>query len=122
MIALGAIAVVAAGLAVWAMVKAYEAKDQTAASDRVLRLERTLDARSAELRNAIDRAGEEADITRIQRELRRKATVDQLGRLDRRLETLAADVSTANSSSEDIQADVTALSERVEELANRPRR
>jgi len=121
LIVLGVISVLAAGLSAYALVKAYEANDDAADRERVVRLERTLDAQLADLRTAIDRAGEEADITRLQRDVRRKASAAQVERLNGRVQDLADDVASALDSTQDINRDLGELSDRVETLADRQR-
>jgi hypothetical protein len=119
---LGAVALLALGGAAWSLVKVYELQGDSADRDRVLRLERTLDARLAELQAALRRAGEEEDITRLQRELRRKANAGQLARLDGRLERLAEDVGAAADGSADATRALNRLSDRVDALAERVER
>lgn len=122
LIVLGTLAVLAAGVAAYALVKASESDDEAAARERVVRLERTLDARLAELGAAIDRAGKEADIVRLQREVGRKANAGQLARLDRRLRQLENDVASALDASADTSSALDTLTERVDALESRPRR
>lgn len=117
LIVLGLLAVMAAGVAAFALVKAYEAEDQAADQERVAALERSLERRLDELQAALRRAGDKEDIARLQREVRRKGDASDLTRLDRRLNNLDDDVTTALDDSADTARALSRLNRRVAQLS-----
>ncbi len=118
LVLLGLISALAAAAAAFAVVKANESENDAADEDRLTLLERSLDRRIAamdkrfaatnaqinEQQRRLRRAGEEADVARLDRRLRRVENdsadaveaaanaSDELGKIERRLAALRRDV------------------------------
>ena len=118
LVLLGLISLLAAAGAAFAVVKANESENEAADEDRLALLERSLDRRIAamdkrlattnaqinEQQRRLRRAGEESDVARLDRRLRRVENdsadaveaaadaSDELGRIERRLAALRRDV------------------------------
>ena len=118
LVVIGITAVVGTAIAVFALVKGYEAEQDAADRERVVRLERTLDARLVELQDALSRTGEETDVARLGREVRRRAEEADVARVDRRVRRLEDQLSAVEEAAADTQQSVTSLSARVSDLAD----
>ena len=110
LVVIGITAVVGTAIAIFSLVKAYEAEQDAADRERVTRLERTLDARLVELQDALSRTGEETDVARLGREVRRRAEEADVARVDRRVRRLEGQLSGVEEAAADTQQSVTSLS------------
>ena len=106
LVVIGILSLLGTAVAVFALVKAYEAEQQAADRERVAQLERTLRAR----------AGEEADVARLEREVRRRAEESDVARLDRRVRQLQGQLSSIQDAAADTEGSVDDLSGRVADL------
>ena len=116
LVVIGILSLLGTAVAVFALVKAYEAEQQAADRERVAQLERTLRVRLAELETVLGRAGEEADVARLEREVRRRAEESDVARLDRRVRQLQGQLSSIQDAAADTEGSVDDLSGRVSDL------
>ena len=93
LVLLGIIAVLAAGAAAYAVVKANESESEAADEDRVVLLERALDRRIAETDKRLARTS--AEIDKQERRLRRTGEESDVAQLDRRLRRVEDDATDA---------------------------
>ena len=93
LVVLGLIAVLAAGAAAVALVKADESESEAADEDRVVLLERSLERRIAEMDRRVARTS--AEIDKQERRLRRAGEETDVARLDRRLRRVEDDATDA---------------------------
>ena len=99
LIALGLIAVVAVGVAAFALIRASKSDEESADRDRVVVLERQLkagDAQKFDVLAQVDRrlrgTSEESDVNQLERRVRRSGEESDVVRIDRRLRRLERDL------------------------------
>jgi len=115
---LGALAVIATGIAIFALLKGGESADE----GRVTQLERRL----ADAQRQLRRASEESDVNKIERGQRMKAEETdirrvgtQLGRVDRRLRRVEGDVVDAVDTTASTGRGIASLDDRLNRLSTR---
>ena len=114
LVVLGAIAVVAVGVAIFSLVRAQESEQEKADRDRVVVLERQLRQRIAELDRRLGRTSEEADVRRLER---RSAEEGDVASVDRRLRRVEEDVTDAADTAASTGRTFNRVERRVDALA-----
>ena len=115
LVVLGLIAVLAAGAAAYAVIKANESESEAADEDRVVVLERSLDRRIAEMDERLERTS--AEIDNQERRLGRAGEESDVAKLDRRLRRVENDATDAVEAAADSGKGLAALERRLDELS-----
>ena len=115
--AMTAIAVVAAGVAVYAVIKANDSADQ----ERVEVLEKALAERLRAVDRELQSAEEEADVEKLEGRVRGSAEERDVSRIDRRVRRMERDVVDALDAAADSGRALNRLERRVDRLARRRR-
>jgi hypothetical protein len=111
LVVLGALAVLASAVAIYAVVKSGESADE----DRTDALEQRLNA----IQLQAEGAEEESDVERLERRLRRAAEEGDVARLDRRLRRIERDVVDALDAAADTGRALDRLDDRMGRLERR---
>ena len=119
---LGLLAVVATGVAAYALLRAEDSQRDSADQGRVTALERRLQRRIVEVDKRLARTGEEADVNRLERRLRRTGEGSDVTKLDRRLRRVENDVSDAVDGAADSGRALLRLDRRLDALSRDVRR
>jgi len=121
LVVLGVIAVLAAAVAAYALIKANESESKAVDEDRVVLLERSINRRSAEIDKRLARTATEID--NQERRLRRTGEESDVTKLDRRLRRVENDSADAVEAAADsgkelvqIERRLAALTREVERL------
>lgn len=115
--AMTAVAVVAAGVAVYAIIKANDSADQ----ERVEVLEDALRQRLGAVDRELQSAEEESDVEKLEDRVRGSAEERDVARIDRRLRRMERDVVDAIDAAADTGSALNRLERRVDRLARRRR-
>ena len=110
-----AIALVAVGVAVYAVIKANDSADQ----ERVEVLENALSERLRAVDRELQTAEEESDVEKLEGRVRGSAEERDVSRIDRRLRRMERDVVDALDASADTGRGLNRLERRVDRLARR---
>lgn len=114
---LSILAVAATAVAVFALLRADESKEESADRDRVVQIERALDRRVKEVETRLRSTGEETDIRSLERRLRQTGEEADVTQLDRRLRRAEGDtVDAIEAASENGEA-IGELENRLDELS-----
>ena len=116
----GLIALLAAGAAAFALVKWDEAEDKAADEDRLSLLERSLDRRIEAMDDRLARTG--AEIDNQERRLRRAGEESDVAKLDRRLRRVENDTTDAVEAAADAGEGLTRIERRLAALGREVRR
>jgi hypothetical protein len=122
LVVLGAIAVVASAVAVFALVRADESESESADKDRVGLLERSLQQRIAEVDRRLGKTPTESETNKIERRLRRTSEETDVARLDRRLRRVEDDLTDAVGGAADAGKGLVRVQRRLDALAREVRR
>lgn len=117
LILLGLIAVVAVGVAAFALIRGAESDEESADRDRVVVLERQLKQRLAQLDRRLRGTSEESDVNKLERRVRRTGEESDVRRLDRRLRRLEGDLVDAVDQAADANQGLGRLARRVDGLS-----
>ena len=120
LIVLGLISVLAAGVAVFAVIKANESNSEAADKDRLVLLERSLDRRLAEVDNRLNRTGSEIDSQ--EGRLRRAGEESDVAKLDRRLRRVENDSTDAVEAAADAGKGLAGIERRLAALTREVQR
>jgi len=120
LIVLGLISVLAAGVAVFAVIKANESNSEAADKDRLVLLERSLDRRLAEVDNRLNRTGSEIDSQ--EGRLRRTGEESDVAKLDRRLRRVENDSTDAVEAAADAGKGLAGIERRLAALTREVQR
>ena len=115
--AMTAIAAIAAGVAVYAVIKANDSADE----QRVEALEDALRARLGAVDRELQSAEEESDVEKLEGRVQKTAEERDVSRIDRRLRRMERDVVDALDASADTGRGLNRLERRVDRLARRRR-
>ena len=117
---LGLIAVLAAAAAAFALIKWNESENEAADEDRVVLIERALDRRIAAVDNRLARTS--AEIDSQEKRLRRAGEESDVAKLDRRLRRVENDTSDAVEAAADAGEALAGIERRLGRLAREVRR
>jgi GTPase len=112
-----AIAIVAVGVAVYAVIKAGDSAEE----DRVTELEQALRDRLQAVDRELQTAEEESDVERLESRVRGTAEERDITRVDRRVRRMERDVVDALDAAADTGRGLARLERRVDRLARRRR-
>jgi hypothetical protein len=110
---IGVLALIATGVAVWALVKVQQVDDRAADSDRVS----ALAAQVHVLERRVRRASQASDVARLDQRLAAKSDKVDVRALDRRLTRVEKSASSASRGGRDATTQVNTLQRRVDSLA-----
>ena len=116
---LGLISVLSAGVAVFALIKANESESEAADEDRVVLLERSIDRRGAEIDKRLARTN--AEIDNQERRLRRAGEETDVAKLDRRLRRVEDDATDAVQAAADAGKEIVRVERRLAALSREVR-
>lgn len=120
LVLLGVISVLAAAAAAFAVVRASESESEAADEDRLVLLERSLDRRVAQMDKRLARTG--AEIDSQERRLRRAGEESDVSKLDRRLRRVENDVTDAVEAAADAGEGLARIERRLAALSREVRR
>lgn len=120
LVIVGLISVLAAAAAAFAVIKANESESEAADEDRLMLLERSLDRRIAAMDKRLARTS--AEIDNQERRLRRAGEESDVAKLDRRLRRVENDTTDAVEAAADAGKGLAGIERRLDELSREVRR
>ncbi|MDQ3721157.1 MAG: hypothetical protein M3350_10335 [Actinomycetota bacterium] len=117
LVVLGLIAVVAVGVAAFALLRANDSEEQSADRDRVVVLERQLKQRLAQVDRRLRGTSEESDVDKLERRVRRSGEESDVTKLDRRIRRVESDLVDAVEGAADANQGLGRVARRLDGLS-----